>query len=79
MFLFCFIYENVAPHGTCFQLAGALAEEGCSLDQIVSKVTEVLKGIGESLLHSRKARYKYWDAFHNKVCRCVCVFQGRSG
>nr|XP_020479928.1 triokinase/FMN cyclase [Monopterus albus] len=28
------------------KLAGALAEEGCSLDQIVSKVTEVLKGIG---------------------------------
>ncbi|XP_030609572.1 triokinase/FMN cyclase isoform X1 [Archocentrus centrarchus] len=34
--------------GTVFihKLAGALAEEGCSLDQIVSKVTEVLKGIG---------------------------------
>uniref|UniRef100_A0A8C4HBI6 Triokinase/FMN cyclase n=1 Tax=Dicentrarchus labrax TaxID=13489 RepID=A0A8C4HBI6_DICLA len=34
--------------GTIFihKLAGALAEEGCSLDQIVSKVTEVLKGIG---------------------------------
>lgn len=29
------------------QLAGALAEEGCSLDQIVVKVTEVLKEIGE--------------------------------
>uniref|UniRef100_A0A7N6BBQ6 Triokinase/FMN cyclase n=1 Tax=Anabas testudineus TaxID=64144 RepID=A0A7N6BBQ6_ANATE len=28
------------------KLAGALAQEGCSLDQIVSKVTEVLKGIG---------------------------------
>ncbi|KAM7376994.1 hypothetical protein PAMA_013671 [Pampus argenteus] len=28
------------------KLAGALAEEGCSLDEIVSKVTEVLKGIG---------------------------------
>ncbi|XP_047448228.1 triokinase/FMN cyclase [Mugil cephalus] len=34
--------------GTIFihKLAGALAEEGCSLDKIVSKVTEVLKGIG---------------------------------
>ncbi|XP_034531882.1 triokinase/FMN cyclase isoform X2 [Notolabrus celidotus] len=34
--------------GTVFihKLAGALAEEGCSLDQIVSKVSEVLKGIG---------------------------------
>ncbi|XP_074480316.1 triokinase/FMN cyclase [Sebastes fasciatus] len=34
--------------GTIFihKLAGALAEEGCSLDQIVSKVTDVLKGIG---------------------------------
>lgn len=34
--------------GTIFihKLAGALAEEGCSLDQIVSMVTEVLKGIG---------------------------------
>uniref|UniRef100_A0A8C9WZ89 Triokinase/FMN cyclase n=1 Tax=Sander lucioperca TaxID=283035 RepID=A0A8C9WZ89_SANLU len=34
--------------GTIFihKLAGALAEEGCPLDQIVSKVTEVLKGIG---------------------------------
>ncbi|XP_063756899.1 triokinase/FMN cyclase [Eleginops maclovinus] len=34
--------------GTIFihKLAGALAEEGCSLVQIVSKVTEVLKGIG---------------------------------
>ncbi|XP_060888046.1 triokinase/FMN cyclase isoform X2 [Labrus mixtus] len=34
--------------GTIFihKLAGALAEEGCSLEQIVSKVTEVLKGIG---------------------------------
>ncbi|KAG8006044.1 Triokinase/FMN cyclase, partial [Nibea albiflora] len=34
--------------GTIFihKLAGALAEEGCSLDQIVSQVTEVLKGIG---------------------------------
>lgn len=34
--------------GTIFihKLAGALAEEGCSLDQIVSKVTEILKGIG---------------------------------
>ncbi|KAF7231671.1 triokinase/FMN cyclase isoform X2 [Nothobranchius furzeri] len=34
--------------GTVFihKLAGALAEEGCPLDQIVSKVTEVLKGIG---------------------------------
>ncbi|KAJ4948768.1 hypothetical protein JOQ06_020291 [Pogonophryne albipinna] len=34
--------------GTIFihKLAGALAEEGCSLIQIVSKVTEVLKGIG---------------------------------
>ncbi|XP_061566423.1 triokinase/FMN cyclase [Cololabis saira] len=28
------------------KLAGALAEEGCSLDQIVSTVTEALKGIG---------------------------------
>ncbi|XP_035531505.1 triokinase/FMN cyclase [Morone saxatilis] len=34
--------------GTIFihKLAGALAEEGCSLDQIVSKVTDLLKGIG---------------------------------
>ncbi|KAM3590268.1 uncharacterized protein V6R79_006860 [Siganus canaliculatus] len=34
--------------GTIFihKLAGALAEEGCSLDQIVLKVSEVLKGIG---------------------------------
>ncbi|XP_034413624.1 triokinase/FMN cyclase [Cyclopterus lumpus] len=34
--------------GTIFvhKLAGALAEEGSSLDQIVSKVTEVLKGVG---------------------------------
>ncbi|XP_069028285.1 triokinase/FMN cyclase [Embiotoca jacksoni] len=34
--------------GTVFihKLAGALAEEGCSLDQIVAKVTGVLKGIG---------------------------------
>uniref|UniRef100_A0A3Q1GJM6 Triokinase/FMN cyclase n=1 Tax=Acanthochromis polyacanthus TaxID=80966 RepID=A0A3Q1GJM6_9TELE len=34
--------------GTVFihKLAGALAEEGCSLAQIVSTVTEVLKGIG---------------------------------
>ncbi|XP_067435385.1 triokinase/FMN cyclase [Thunnus thynnus] len=34
--------------GTIFihKLAGALAEEGCSLDKIFSKVTEVLKGIG---------------------------------
>ncbi|KAM4537232.1 triokinase/FMN cyclase [Odontesthes bonariensis] len=34
--------------GTIFihKLAGALAEEGCSLVQIVSKVTEVLKGLG---------------------------------
>ncbi|GAA6223763.1 triokinase/FMN cyclase [Lates japonicus] len=34
--------------GTIFihKLAGALAEEGSSLDQIVAKVTEVLKGIG---------------------------------
>ncbi|XP_029382398.1 triokinase/FMN cyclase [Echeneis naucrates] len=34
--------------GTIFihKLAGALAEEGASLDQIVAKVTEVLKGIG---------------------------------
>ncbi|XP_041635559.1 triokinase/FMN cyclase [Cheilinus undulatus] len=34
--------------GTIFihKLAGAMAEEGCSLDQIVPKVTEVLKGIG---------------------------------
>ncbi|XP_056156247.1 triokinase/FMN cyclase [Lampris incognitus] len=34
--------------GTVFihKLAGALAEEGCTLDQIVSKVTETLKGIG---------------------------------
>nr|XP_046236999.1 triokinase/FMN cyclase [Scatophagus argus] len=34
--------------GTVFihKLAGALAEEGCSLDQIVLKVTEALKGIG---------------------------------
>lgn len=29
------------------QLAGALAEEGCSLDQIVVKVAEVLKEMGE--------------------------------
>lgn len=36
---------------TLCQLAGALAEEGCSLDQIVVKVTEVLKEIGESLCH----------------------------
>ncbi|KAM9836777.1 triokinase/FMN cyclase isoform 2-T2 [Aulostomus maculatus] len=28
------------------KLAGALAEDGCSLDQVVSKVTEVLKGTG---------------------------------
>lgn len=34
----------------CFrQLAGALAEEGCSLEQIVVKVTKVLKEIGEAL------------------------------
>ncbi|XP_032355325.1 triokinase/FMN cyclase isoform X2 [Etheostoma spectabile] len=34
--------------GTIFihKLAGALAEEGCRLDQIVSKVTDILKGIG---------------------------------
>ncbi|XP_007579002.1 triokinase/FMN cyclase [Poecilia formosa] len=34
--------------GTVFihKLAGALAEEGCSLDQIVSKMKDVLKGIG---------------------------------
>ncbi|XP_027894049.1 triokinase/FMN cyclase isoform X1 [Xiphophorus couchianus] len=34
--------------GTVFihKLAGALAEEGCLLDQIVSKMKEVLKGIG---------------------------------
>ncbi|CAK6973350.1 triokinase/FMN cyclase [Scomber scombrus] len=34
--------------GTVFihKLAGALAEEGCSLDKIVSTVTEALKGIG---------------------------------
>ncbi|XP_059932986.1 triokinase/FMN cyclase [Gadus macrocephalus] len=34
--------------GTVFvhKLAGALAEEGCPLDKIVAKVTEVLKGIG---------------------------------
>ncbi|KAM9718362.1 LOW QUALITY PROTEIN: triokinase/FMN cyclase [Menidia menidia] len=34
--------------GTVFihKLAGALAEEGCPLDRIVSTVTEVLKGIG---------------------------------
>lgn len=34
--------------GTIFihKLAGALAEEGCSLDQIVPKMTEILKGIG---------------------------------
>uniref|UniRef100_A0A3Q2TI25 Triokinase/FMN cyclase n=1 Tax=Fundulus heteroclitus TaxID=8078 RepID=A0A3Q2TI25_FUNHE len=34
--------------GTVFihKLAGALAEEGCSLDQIVSKMRDVLKGIG---------------------------------
>ncbi|XP_034020795.1 triokinase/FMN cyclase [Thalassophryne amazonica] len=34
--------------GTIFihKLAGALAEDGCSLNQIVSMVTEVLKGIG---------------------------------
>lgn len=31
-----------------FKIAGALAEEGCSLDQIVFKVTEVLKEIGQS-------------------------------
>lgn len=31
-----------------FKLAGALAEEGCSLEQIVVKVTEAVKGIGES-------------------------------
>lgn len=30
------------------KLAGALAEEGCSLEQIVVKVTEAVKGIGES-------------------------------
>lgn len=29
------------------QLAGALAEEGCSLEHIVSRVREALKGIGE--------------------------------
>uniref|UniRef100_H3CIW3 Triokinase/FMN cyclase n=1 Tax=Tetraodon nigroviridis TaxID=99883 RepID=H3CIW3_TETNG len=36
--------------GTVFihKIAGALAEEGCSLDQIVLKVTEVLKAIGQS-------------------------------
>lgn len=34
------------------QLAGALAEEGCSLEQIVETVTEALKGIGESPFHS---------------------------
>uniref|UniRef100_A0A4W5LLZ5 DhaK domain-containing protein n=1 Tax=Hucho hucho TaxID=62062 RepID=A0A4W5LLZ5_9TELE len=35
--------------GTVFvhKLAGALAEEGCPLDEIVSKVTEAVKGIGE--------------------------------
>ncbi|XP_024858021.1 triokinase/FMN cyclase isoform X2 [Kryptolebias marmoratus] len=34
--------------GTVFihKLAGALAEEGCSLDQIVAELTDVLKGIG---------------------------------
>ncbi|CAB1351907.1 unnamed protein product [Coregonus sp. 'balchen'] len=34
--------------GTVFvhKLAGALAEEGCPLDEIVSKVTEAVKGIG---------------------------------
>lgn len=34
------------------QLAGALAEEGRSLEEIVETVTEALKGIGESLFHS---------------------------
>lgn len=33
------------------QLAGALAEDGCSLEQIVATVTEVLKGIGEFCFH----------------------------
>lgn len=43
---------NSRPSRSFCQLAGALAEEGCSLDQIVVEVTEVLKGIGESLFHS---------------------------
>ncbi|CAL8378475.1 unnamed protein product [Boreogadus saida] len=37
--------------GTVFvhKLAGALAEEGCPLDKIVAKVTEVLKGIVDTM------------------------------
>lgn len=34
------------------QLAGALAEEGCALEQIVEAVTEALRGIGKLLFYS---------------------------
>ncbi|CAF94050.1 unnamed protein product, partial [Tetraodon nigroviridis] len=43
VFLWC-----TCPLFSEFKIAGALAEEGCSLDQIVLKVTEVLKAIGQN-------------------------------
>lgn len=39
------------------QLAGALAEEGRSLKQIVSKIREVLQGIGELFFSSESLKF----------------------
>lgn len=47
-----------------FQIAGALAEEGCSLDQIVFKVTEVLKEIGQSQGNVGEAKGFFTDRVH---------------
>lgn len=58
------------------QLAGALAEEGCSLEEIVETVTEALKGIGESLFHSIFSEKKL---FFSSSLLCLNTFQARWG
>lgn len=60
-------------HTFC-QLAGALAEEGSSLGQIVVKVTEVLKEIGKFGLFvfiQIESQQRHWDTFPNTLCPCV--------
>lgn len=53
------------------KLAGALAEEGCSLEQIVVKVTEAVKGIGESPFFTQfEACKKHQDFFF----QCIVLF-----
>lgn len=65
----------ILGHTFC-QLAGALAEEGCSLDQIVSKVTEILKGIGESPFLLTESLAEILRCFRILHCGFCCRYIG---